>query len=94
MRRSIKRLIMSKGYKRFYKSQELIGCSAELLRKHIKSLFTEGMAWDLYGYNGIHIDHKVPGDAFDMKHSMHQKMCCHYLNLRPLWRKDNQKKNK
>lgn len=94
MRRNIKRLIMAKGYKKIYKSQELIGCPPELLRKHIESLFTDGMSWDLYGYEGIHIDHKVPGEAFDLNIPDHQKMCCHYLNLRPLWGKENQKKNK
>ena len=71
---------------------DLIGCSSEFLRNHLKSQFTEGMTWENYGYYGWHIDHIKPCASFDLSDIEQQKLCFHYSNLQPLWAKDNMKK--
>ena len=79
----------------------LIGCSAEDFKKHIESLWLEGMSWDNYGPSGWHIDHIKECHTFDLSDPEQQKECFHYSNQRPLWAKDNltrpkqlQKRNK
>jgi hypothetical protein len=67
-----------------------IGCSIPKLREHLESQFTQGMAWDNHGE--WHIDHIKPCAAFDLSNEDEQRECFHYLNLQPLWAKDNIRK--
>jgi hypothetical protein len=71
---------------------ELIGCNQTDLKKHIESLFTEGMNWNNYGYYGWHIDHKIALSNAQTNEEIYK--LCHYTNLQPLWCKDNLSKNK
>lgn len=71
------------------KSMCLIGCSAEQFKKHIESLWTDGMSWNNHGYYGWHVDHIKPLISFDMRDPEQQKIAFHYTNLQPLWMKDN-----
>lgn len=73
---------------------ELIGCSIEQLKTHIESQFVNGMNWNEYLLGRIHIDHKVPLAAFDLRDVNQQKIAFHWLNLQPLWRQDNLQKGK
>ena len=66
---------------------KLLGCSLDDFKKHIESLWQEGMSWDNYGE--WHIDHKIPCATFDLTQEENQVKCFHYSNLRPLWRTDN-----
>lgn len=75
--------------KKCLKSLELIGCSVAEARKHIESLWLEGMSWANYTHDGWHIDHIKPCATFDLTNPEQQKQCFHYTNLRPLWAKDN-----
>ena len=76
------------------KTKELVGCTMEHLKKHLESLFTEGMNWDNQGIYGWHIDHKIPCANFDLTIPEQQKVCFHWTNLQPLWAIDNLKKGK
>lgn len=75
------------------KTMELIGCSIDFLRVHLKSKFSDGMTWNNYGKRGWHIDHIVPCAYFDLSDPEEQKKCFHYTNLQPLWAPDNLRKN-
>jgi len=76
------------------KTLDLLGCTAEELKKHLESLWTEGMNWNNYGLYGWHVDHVKPLCSFDLTDSKQQKTALHYTNLQPLWAKDNLRKRK
>ena len=82
-----------KNYMRFNKislgtgSLELVGLTAEDLKKYIESKFKEGMSWDNYGVYGWHLDHIIPLSS--AKNEEELKGLCHYTNLQPLWAFDN-----
>jgi hypothetical protein len=86
VRNRINQYLKSKNYKKNSKSFDLVGCSTEILKKHIENQFTEGMSWELMG-KYIHIDHKIPL-SFGKNKTEVEKLC-HYSNLQPLWAKDN-----
>jgi|LakMenE01Jun11ns_1017448.scaffolds.fasta_scaffold9556009_2 hypothetical protein len=77
-----------------YKSESslvLLGCKTEELKKHIESLFMEGMNWLNYGE--WEIDHIRPCSSFDLSDPKQQEECFHYTNLQPLWKHDNRLKS-
>lgn len=74
---------------RFSPRSQTIGCSAAEFKKYIESLWTEGMSWNNYGYEGWHIDHIKPLSSFDLTSLEEQTKANHYTNLQPLWAKDN-----
>lgn len=80
-----------KGYKS-EKTQELLGCDFETVKKHLEEQFKEGMSWENHGKNGWHIDHIIPCASFDLTDPEEQRKCFHYTNLQPLWAKDNLEK--
>lgn len=72
------------------KTEELLGCTFEQAKKHIESLFLDGMNWNNYGK--WHIDHIKPCALFDLTIESNQFMCFNYKNLQPLWAIDNLRK--
>jgi len=66
-----------------------LGCGLDGLKKHLESLFAEGMSWNNHGKYGWHIDHIKPLASFDLTDREQLKEACHYTNLQPLWAKDN-----
>lgn len=81
-------------------SMKYVGCSLENLRNHLESQFQEGMTWENYGkYNindeksGWHIDHIIPCNAFNFQNKIESDACFYYLNLQPLWGKENIQKS-
>jgi hypothetical protein len=86
--------------KKTYKASEtfeLLGATAEEVRKHIESLWLPGMNWENYGFGDDkwHVDHIIPVTAHDLTIKEEQYRCFNYRNLQPLWQKDNlQKYNK
>jgi len=70
----------------------LLSCSIEQLKTHLGKQFTEGMSWNNYGQ--WHIDHIKPCASFDLSKPSEQAKCFNYLNLQPLWAKDNLSKGK
>lgn len=71
-------------------TSELIGISIVGLKKHLEAQFTDGMTWDNYGKWSI--DHIRPLASFDMSIEAEQKKAFHYINLQPLWAKENSSK--
>jgi len=76
-----------RGKAKLENSEKLIGCSIDELRTWLAGWFAPGMTWENYGT--WHIDHHRPCASFDLADPAQQKQCFHYLNLRPLWAKDN-----
>jgi len=74
------------------KSMEYIGCTVEQFRKHIESLWLDGMHWGNNTTRGWHIDHIRPLSSFDLTDPNQAKAALHYTNLQPLWAIDNLKK--
>jgi hypothetical protein len=68
-----------------------LGCTVEGLREHLESKFKPGMTWENWGLGEgkWHIDHIVPLSAFDLSDRQHLLLACNYLNLQPLWQKEN-----
>ncbi len=60
-------------------------------REYIEHQFLDGMEWENYCIEW-EIDHIVPISLFDMEEVDDLKICWHYLNLMPMWRKDNVEK--
>lgn len=80
-----------KGFCKSKVTQDLIGCSIEFLKQHLEKQFKKGMSWDNYGR--WHVDHIRPCASFDLSKVDEQHKCFHYMNLQPLWAKDNFVKN-
>ena len=70
----------------------LLGCTIEVLRAHLESLFTAGMSWRAVMAGRIQVDHIKPCASFDLTKLDQQRACFHYTNLQPLWKADNQRK--
>jgi hypothetical protein len=64
-----------------------LGCSLDQLKYHLEGKFQPGMTWNNYGK--WHIDHIRPLAAFDLRDRSQFLQAVHYLNLQPLWAKDN-----
>ncbi len=72
------------------KTFEVVGCTPELLKKHLESQFTDGMSWDLFGEH-IHVDHIIPLSTAKTEEELYE--LCHYTNLQPLWAIENIRKS-
>jgi hypothetical protein len=97
LRRRVRKVLDGKCKSK--KTMDLIGCSADFLKKYLENQFQPGMSWNNYGNpNGDHsecwhMDHIVPCASFDdLDDPKQQQKCFHYSNLQPLWAKDNMSK--
>ena len=70
---------------------DLIGCSKNILIKHLESLFTENMSWDNYGEWVI--DHIIPDIFFNYNDIVEFRICWRLENLRPMWKGKNREKS-
>jgi len=70
----------------------MVGYSAEQLKKHLEEQFTNGMNWENYGE--WHIDHIKPISSFEFDSSEDEqfKVCWSLDNLQPMWGIENIKK--
>lgn len=64
-----------------------LGCSIISFKKHLESLFKDGMSWDNYGE--WHIDHIKPLSIFNLENDEDVKIACNYKNMQPLWKREN-----
>lgn len=83
--------IASKKLKKDLGFYDYLGCTGEELYKHIQGLFTDGMSWELVMSGKIEIDHIIPLATADSIEDVYR--LSHFLNLQPLWVKDNRKKS-
>jgi hypothetical protein len=79
-----------KGINKSKKTQELLGCDITQFKKYIKSKFKKGMNWKNYGE--WELDHIKPCCSFDLIDLEQQKLCFHYSNIQPLWKKEHREK--
>lgn len=66
-----------------------LGCSIDDFKKHIESLFKEGMSWENWGRYGWHLDHIKPLTSFNLENIDEFRRATHYSNLQPMWWRDN-----
>ena len=71
------------------KTEEILGCSFVEFRHYFESLFQEGMTWKKFLNGEIHIDHIIPLKYFDLSDAIQIDCANHYLNLQPLYKKQN-----
>lgn len=90
LRKRLKKLVKSTSLR----GNSLIGCSPAEFRKHLESLWKEGMSWENYGYGSGKwvIDHIIPCATFNLENEKEAKKCFHYTNMQPLWFEENEKK--
>ena len=74
-----------KNNKKINKTFNLIGCSPNQLKEHLKKQFKVGMSWENYG-KVWQIDHIIPCCQFNLSDKNEQRKCFHYTNVRPLWK--------
>jgi hypothetical protein len=82
-----------RGEYRSHKLEAILGYSIETLARHLERQFLPGMSWSNIGK--WHVDHILPQSMFRFTSSkdVDFKLCWALANLRPLWAKDNVKKN-
>jgi len=76
-----------RGRLRSSRTEDLLGCSFTFLRFWLESKFLPNMSWENYG--DWHVDHIRPLASFDLTDPKQQALAFHFLNLQPLWAKDN-----
>lgn len=76
------------GYPKGLRTSQILGCEWETLKTHIEKQFQKGMGWHNRGL--WHIDHIVPLSSAESAEEMLR--CCNYMNLRPMWAKENMSK--
>ena len=86
--RSIRQSFKRYGYTKKSKIFEILGCDYETFKKHIELQFIDGMSWNVI--DNIHIDHIIPVSSAKNENEM--ILLNHYLNLQPLWAKENMSK--
>ena len=91
VRSRIAHAIRTFGARKSKRSLELLGCTQAELARHIESQFISGMSW--HNRSLWHVDHIIPLAAFNLSDERQQRVAMHYVNLRPLWGRENQKKN-
>ena len=95
------RNLLVKAIRRGYSDKTIIGklltISEQDFRDHIERQFYGGMTWEAYGGRdgkGWELDHIKEMFNFDLTDDEQLKECFHYKNIRPLWAKDNRKRNR
>jgi hypothetical protein len=82
LRNTLKRM----GSKKEGHTIDILGYSAEELKKHLELKFTDGMNWNNYGQ--WHIDHNYPVSKFDRNTPV--SIVCALENLKPMWATDRE----
>ena len=95
LRSCVRRMVKNK---KNFRSADIASYTPSDLRKHLESLFREGMSWETYGRTGWHIVHIKPLSAFnffdnDGNVNMNElKEAMSLKNLQPLWYDENIRK--
>lgn len=86
LRRRLRRALKS-NYKNSSAVRDL-GCNIDELKVYLEKQFAPEMNWENYG-TVWHIDHIIPFMWLDLTQYAHQRLVCHYTNLRPMFITDN-----
>ena len=86
-------LALSGKVKRAASAVRDLGCPLEEFRSYLASKFLPGMSWGNRG-SLWEVDHIVPFHRVDLSDPEAQRKVCHFTNLRPLFRADNQARNR
>jgi len=84
------------GFKKKTKTEELLGCDWETLKRHIESQFYGGMTWESFqqknhiGTSMVEIDHIIPISSAKTEEDVMR--LSNHNNLRPLWWWENRDK--
>ena len=81
---------LNHAIKNNYKSGSAVrdlSCTIPQLRIYLESKFQSGMTWDNWGL--WHIDHIIPLSSFNLENREELLKAVNYINLQPLWAKDN-----
>lgn len=89
VRMLIRDSLKKRSVKKSTTASDILGCSYNFFKLHIERQFTKGMCWERF--SEIHIDHITPLSS--AKTYQEVVALCHFTNLRPMWAKDNMKKN-
>lgn len=89
MRAIIRKAFDRNGYTKKSKSQLILGCTFEQLKKHLENKFQLGMTWE--NRSEWHIDHITPLSSANTEEDVIRLN--HYTNLQPLWAEDNLRKS-
>ena len=81
-----------RGISRSKHTFEILGCTYDEWKMHLISTFTDGMTWEKVMNGEIHIDHKIPICAFDLRDEDQLDICFNWRNTQCLWVKDNFRK--
>lgn len=89
----VRQMLNGNGHS-FSALEKILGYSKLDLKRHIERQFSSGMTWDRLMAGEIHIDHIVPISKFNISSvdDPDFRTCWALANLRPLWAKDNQRK--
>jgi hypothetical protein len=90
--RHLKAVKAAKNNKTF-RTTDLLGCTADELKKYIEDQFTLEMNWENHG-SVWHIDHIYPLALVNWDNPEEVNKVCNYKNLRPLLALDNIRKGK
>ena len=93
-RHLLKRTIAHVKMKKTCSTEDLLGYTAEDLKRHVELLFEEGMTWSNHGIRDgcWHVDHVRPVCSFPV--DTHPSVVNALENLRPLWESDNLSKGR
>ena len=89
IRTRLRKAVISQATSKSNKTMKLIGCSISKLKNHIEKHFNQGMSWNKLLEGKIHLDHIIPLKWFDLTDPYIQKIAFNYLNIQPLFAKDN-----
>ena len=73
---------------------ELLECPVEFLITQLESKFEPKMTWKNYGNRSgcWNIDHRRCYKSLDLSDIEDQRKCCHWTNIQPMWKPENEAK--
>lgn len=87
IRKKLKKSFIKNGWGKTSLTYKYIGLDKEEFKKHMENQFKEGMSWGNWGFDGWHLDHKLPLSAAKTEEEI--GLLWHHTNLQPMWAEEN-----